>query len=53
MLAPNGEGGSLRKQSVLDLLVPSFPAAATSRRRLRGGHVLVDGALGNGTTAAI
>ena len=52
MFAPNGGSGPLRKQRSLDLLVtPLLRRWPLQASRLRGGQVLVDGALGNGTTA--
>jgi hypothetical protein len=52
VLAPNNRSGPLRKQRLLDLLVPpvlrNWPLQTC---RLGGGHVLMDSALGNGTTA--
>ena len=52
MFPPNGRSGSLGKQRLLGLLViPVLGQRPLHAGRLRGGHVLMDGALGNGTTA--
>src|ERR1019366_7337832 len=51
MLAPNGERRPLRKQRLLDLLVtPVLGQRPVHARRLRGGQILMDGALRKGTT---
>ena len=52
VFAPDGENGPLRKQRLLDLLVaPVLRQRPCHASRFGGGHVLMDGALGNGTTA--
>ena len=52
VFAPNGGTGPLRKQRLLDLLVtPVLRRRPLHSGRLRGGQVLMDGALGKGTTA--
>src|SRR5947209_17587819 len=52
MFAPDGRGGAGWKKRLLHLLViPVLWQRPLHTGRLRGGHVFVDGALGNGTTA--
>jgi hypothetical protein len=52
MLPPNGRSGTLRKQRPLDLLIiPVVRQRPFDAGRFRGGHVFMDRALGNRTTA--
>ena len=52
MFSPDGGSGPLWKQCLLGLLViPTLGQRPLGAGRLRRGHVFMDGALGNGTTA--